>query len=488
MFARDEAQQSDLPSDYANPIIASNLSESYDTLLSRTSTVLREAPKSLGVLQSFTWSAFRKSECEKILQRLARCNDLLHDVLGNHQRRILQEQQRGHNIDLVQARNSIGEIQKLVEAAKASRNIHSQSGRWQQTIDAELENLASFKALYISLLKENEAKPLKIKIEASQIEINSFEYKGEKQQHPQAIYKSDVDKALQVWINWQEKDILGDDLTQDSISLMEELAILLKAPKPDEFCTPACLGYSILQYNETSLRPALIFESPVDQSQPCCLFKAFSTYAKPPLSHRVTLAYKLAQGLLYLHSVNWLHKALRSSNILFFPSSNAVDGLDVRYPVITGFNNSRRSRFNEATNEVPRAGHFEVYRHPDTQQDGPLLPYRKTFDIYSVGLVLAEIAFWQPLVTVMGIEATIDQSPRVAGRVQDRWLTSEPELFRSLQGEAGERYAEAVRTCLEGRNAFHIERRDVETSTDTGLKIQRGFNAKVVRLLAEIVV
>ena len=99
---------------------------------------------------------------------------------------------------------------------------------------------------------------------------------------------------------------------------------------------------------------------------------------------------------------------------------------------MTGFDNSRRSRFNEATSEVPRVGRMEVYRHPDTQLDGLMLSYRKTFDIYSLGLILVEIALWKPIVSIMGIEETIDRSPRATSNVQERWLTSEPGLLISL--------------------------------------------------------
>lgn len=261
------------------------------------------------------------------------------------------------------------------------------------------------------------------------------------------------------------------------------------APKPDEFCIPACVGYGIFQHGEEKARPALVFQNPVGvdpQVQPVSLLNALQNRTKPTLTHRVALAHKVAQCLLYLHAVNWLHKALRSSNILFFPPPDTE--VDVRSPYVTGFDNSRRSRFDEVTTQVPRIGRMEVYRHPDTQLDGPTLPYRKTFDIYSLGLVLAEIALWEPIVSIMGIQETMDRSRKATSGVQERWLASEPRLLDSLRAEVGEKYAGAVETCLQGRDAFAIERRDTETSADTGMIIQRGFNAKVVRPLAEIVV
>ena len=439
------------------------------------------------MIRSFTWSVFRKSESEKVLQRLGRFNDFLHELLDARQVSIVQDQQQQKYMELVQMRNSLDDIRNLTEIAQASKSIHSRSDEWQQMIDAELGNLAAFKTLSTSLLTTNTSHVGEIRIDPSRIHVQTTV--TEQQDHPRAIYTSNNNDQNAVWINWQDKEIPNDDPISTSISPIEELTILLMAPKPDEFCVPTCLGYSILKQGKEQPRPALIFENPTGidpQVQPVSLFQAVQKYPKPSLTHRIAVAHKITQCLLYLHAVNWLHKALRSPNILFFPTPDA--DFDVRLPYMTGFDNSRRSRFNETTSEVPRVGRMEVYRHPDTQLDGPMLSYRKTFDIYSLGLILAEIAFWKPMVSIMGIEETVDRSPRATSNIQERWLTSEPGLFTSLRAEVGEKYAGAVKMCLKGRDAFGIDRKDAETSADTGMRIQRGFNAKIVRVLAEIVI
>lgn len=486
-FARSEGSREALPRGYANPIITTDLGEGYSSLLNRLSVNLRSAPESFGLIRSFTWSVFRKSESEKVLQRLGRFNDFLHELLDARQLSIVQEQQHQKYMELVQMRNSLDDIRKLTEIAQASKNIHSRSNEWQQIIDAELGNLAAFKTLSTSLLTSQTYLAGEIRIEPSRIKVQTT-VTGQ-QDHPRATYTSSSNDENEVWINWQDKEIPNDDPTSTSISPIEELTILLMAPKPDDFCIPTCLGYSILKQGKGQARPALIFENPkgIDpQVQPVSLLQAVQTYPRPSLTDRIAVAHKIAQCLLYLHTVNWLHKALRSSNVLFFPSP--YTDLDVRFPYMTGFDNSRRSRFDETTSEVPREGRMEVYRHPDAQDDGPTLSYRKTFDIYSLGLILVEIAFWKPIVSIIGIEETVDRSPRATSNVQERWLTSDPGLLISLRAEVGEKYAGAVELCLKGRDAFGIDRKDAETSADTGLRIQREFNAKIVRVLAEIVV
>ena len=90
--------------------------------------------------------------------------------------------------------------------------------------------------------------------------------------------------------------------------------------------------------------------------------------------------------------------------------------------------------------------------------------------------------------SIMGIEKTVDRSSRATSTVQERWLTSQPGLLISLRTEAGEKYAAAVETCLTGRDAFGIDRKDAETSVNTDIAIQRDYNPKIVRSLTEIVV
>ncbi|OQV08546.1 hypothetical protein CLAIMM_12800 [Cladophialophora immunda] len=413
--------------DYANPTIPHDLGESFNNLINEAFVASQKPPDKFSLLRSLNWSLFRRSELEKALKRLARLNDFLRELLNTQDLRLLQDQQHHRSMELVQMRNKLDDILELTQAVQASRLNHSQSDTWQRLADAELDNLAAFKALYIGLY--------------------------------------------------------------EACSLMDELTILLNAQKPDEFCIPPCLGWSPLREGGAQPLPAFVFENPpgVDSKAiPVSLLHAMKHSPKPSLTHRVTLAYKIAQCLLYFHVVNWLHKALRASNIIMFSSSD--NDLDIRSPYLIGFNNSRRSQFGEATSEVPRDGHMEVYRHPDTQLDGPMLPFRKTFDIYSLGLILVEIAFWKPIVAVMEIEEIVNKSPRATRDIQERWVHTELRLLASLRAEVGAKYSSAVEVCLKGRDAFGIDRRDTETSSTTAMVIQRTFNAQVVRVLAEIAV
>lgn len=123
---------------------------------------------------------------------------------------------------------------------------------------------------------------------------------------------------------------------------------------------------------------------------------------------------------------------------------------------------------------------MEVYRHPDIQMNGPKLYYRKTFDIYSLGIILIEIAHWRRIASVMSIEDTIDISPKAMSDVQRRLLSSEPTLLRTLQAKVGNKYSSAVKTCITARDSFGVPRLDLETSSSAIMAIQQSFNAKAV--------
>lgn len=388
---------------------------------------------------------------------------------------------------LVQMRDSVADLKILAEAARFSRQSLESSAEWQRKADLDLENLATFKSFYASIIESKRFGERKLSIPASHIRL--LEEKGQSKEHPEALFSPSKEYSRTVWISWQIHDAPEEEIDGATVrSPIEELAALLAAPKPDEFCVPLCLGYCNLALDEDQ-QLGLVFESPSHsdpRKPPVSLLTALKTIPKPSLTRRVALAHKISQCLMYLHSVNWLHKGLRSEKILFFPSSDAED--DLVAPYLTGFGFSRRARFNEATSYVPRVGSMEVYRHPDIQMNGPRLYYRKTFDIYSLGIILIEIAHWRPIASIVAIEDSIERFPSATSDIRQRWLELEPLLHNTLRAEIGERYAGAVRTCIAGRDSFGIAKSDLETSTSTSMVIQQGFNAKVVKSLHEIVV
>jgi hypothetical protein len=88
----------------------------------------------------------------------------------------------------------------------------------------------------------------------------------------------------------------------------------------------------------------------------------------------------------------------------------------------------------------------------------------------------------------MGVENDIDRSPLSTSTIRAMLLEHQPSLLAGIEAETGDRFAAAVKTCIEGGDACGIHWADRETSAATSKKVQHGFNSHVVRILDEIVV
>ncbi|KIY02524.1 uncharacterized protein Z520_00989 [Fonsecaea multimorphosa CBS 102226] len=124
----------------------------------------------------------------------------------------------------------------------------------------------------------------------------------------------------------------------------------------------------------------------------------------PSLNLRLSYAITLLETLLQIHTADWLHKELRSNNILFIrgPQSNNASDEDILLsPIyVAGYVYARVDHPNELTE--PTGSHFEnnLYRHP-LSMGSSRVSYRKSFDIFSVGCVLLELGLWKTLPDIL---------------------------------------------------------------------------------------
>ncbi|KAH7357454.1 prion-inhibition and propagation-domain-containing protein [Pyrenochaeta sp. MPI-SDFR-AT-0127] len=124
----------------------------------------------------------------------------------------------------------------------------------------------------------------------------------------------------------------------------------------------------------------------------------------PSLNARLTLAVTFLETLLNLHTSGWLHKELRSDNIILIrkPESHSristTTSTDLSdYSVyIAGYVYSRVDNPGELTEPLESDLEADLYRHPSSLY-GSRQPYRKSLDIFSVGCTLLEIGLWMGL-------------------------------------------------------------------------------------------
>ena len=196
-------------------------------------------------------------------------------------------------------------------------------------------------------------------------------------------------------------------------------------------------------------------------------FPSNATYAKPQslydtldskasqvcvsLETRVELASKLAESMAILHDMDWFHKDLTSSCVLFF-HTNGTAGLDVREPHLIGFQHSRRSdHASEGPSQDPSHQH---YHHPHYigQGYGTKRRFLPSYDFYSLGVLLLEIGYWRTLAAI-----TADAGPQHDGTFASNEQFSKhirEVVVPRLRSVTGSKYASTVEKCLSGATGW----------------------------------
>lgn len=251
------------------------------------------------------------------------------------------------------------------------------------------------------------------------------------------------ERAGDVIIEWVDYDPQAIEERVAHVRRLDDLARMMHSASE---CHPDlhsidCVGYTEDTPNN---RYGLVYKAPAPTFS--TLHSLISDLKAPDLNDRVKLAHTLAVALWSLHSLDWLHKSLCSSNILFFPSAfsksahsttaNAALVPAIAKPYLTGFDASRPD-LDTALSVVSRNPSIAtLHRHPGSLKGRP---HCKPFDAYSLGLVLLEIGLWKVL-------QAYHKPHYSAERWRDKVVLS--ALVPGLGSKVGRRYREVVEMCL----------------------------------------
>jgi hypothetical protein len=471
------------------------------------------------------WAAIDKHKYQDLLSKLAYFNDFMKGLFteGQLASLSLRQIQTGHEI--VQLNNKVDQLLQFFQAGYipfkepptemymyATRRTLGSKASSKSELAAHLLDLARFKALSTSKEGDTTAGYKSVAglfkvdddsgdLSKTELHKNSIQLIGttfvesQSDNRVEAVYRKSPGSDQRVWIEWKsyEPESARDEGPSDKlIQRVQRLAALLKKDrKPLGFRAPNCLGY----FRKTDPdRFGFVFEKPSgidERTEPISLLSMLqgSSAVKPSLTDRINLATTIVQSVEHLHSVNWLHKGLRSSNIVFFPSNSGE--LLLSQPLLAGYEYSRPYRREDWTDKPRQQAEFDIYRHPSAH-GGNTQGYRKTFDLYSLGVLLIEIAFWQPIADILAIPNIKEARPSVTRNVRDRLLktknsTDTRDYLSEVRSSMGNRYWEATSSCLQASDLLLDDLKEhEETSPMVGEALQRAFYEKVVVILSQV--
>ncbi|KAI4250641.1 MAG: hypothetical protein LQ352_005326, partial [Teloschistes flavicans] len=250
------------------------------------------------------------------------------------------------------------------------------------------------------------------------------------------------------------------------VEQIEKKAALLRQTKRASFHILPCIGYISEPLSHTF---GFVFERPPDangETKPVTLNELYKQSRLVPLGLRIRLAHELVAALENYHRVGWVHKAISSDNIIFLPRDpsapvipycvrvdqaptlvdQAPNIVHLASPWLFGFDDSRPDE--DATNlRVDHSLGNNIYRHPD-RWSIPRMRFTKAHDVYSLGIVLLEIAFWQNAISKADISDPLADSRthRLAPeKIRDLFVA---KCTRQLPHLVGQVFTSAILECL----------------------------------------
>jgi hypothetical protein len=292
------------------------------------------------------------------------------------------------------------------------------------------------------------------------------------------------------------------------VQVKQLIALLQTDTKPVEFSVPTCLGFF---QDSKNTRFGFVYDLDTQSASsgpPESLLQMFKR-PSPSIRVRVAMAQELTVTLLYIHAVNWVHKALRSDSVVFFSNS---DGPVLSRPYVSGFEYARPDQYGLTATAPPREFEWSVYCHPDylgREHKG----FRKSYDMYSLGIILLEIAHWKAASELfaeihIGSTKAGAEWPKAAAEegqtsdppclqpvkeegcrnVRDEILKPGSHFLQYVKDNMGDRFHNAVKACIQGEEYFKLDPKADQTDRVVSAVLQQGFMRLVVDALKSIVV
>ncbi|KAH7140169.1 hypothetical protein B0J13DRAFT_557309 [Dactylonectria estremocensis] len=251
-----------------------------------------------------------------------------------------------------------------------------------------------------------------------------------------------------------------DRLVGSSIRSLANL--LSQEPKPTKLRALDCLGFYEHPDPDVNAGVCFAFKNPPNTvTEPIRLttlllngktkFKHAGVSVGPVffLGQRFAMALTLASAVYQLHYLGWLHKGIRSHNVLFYLPKDQQNKWkpDPKQLFLTGYEFARPASLPSLSVKPETTVEEAWYQHP-AYMDSVLVKYEPSFDLYSLGIVLVEIALWKRAETLAHEGNTDKSRPCIPLEQWQRYVIR--YLLPTVKEKMGEVYGEVVRRCIEG--------------------------------------
>lgn len=295
--------------------------------------------KTRKVPRRLRWSALDNDKFEELLTNLGRLNDGMISFLESYDRDQLLKKQEITLMQVLQLSTKMDDLLALLNSqesvnAQLRNHLRSQSQDHRQKYEERFERLTRFRTLNLAIeLGNTDHNSISTKTKDTRLSLEGLELELPAEAHTPEQFSCGRYQDQSVWVEWRyyEPHVeIGDEEDKEDTPDSREppafvhrriaqMARLLRAEdKPPEFCVPDFVGY-VLDVNDCRL--GLVYK-PVNTpsqtlQQPVSLLSLLTEIKKPSLTTRIHISQLLASSIWYLHATQWLHKGLRSQNIVF---------------------------------------------------------------------------------------------------------------------------------------------------------------------------
>ncbi|KAI1421145.1 prion-inhibition and propagation-domain-containing protein [Xylaria sp. FL1777] len=407
--------------EYPRSAVAKLIARLKPTLHTTTSKIISE---NNSTAQKFRWAARDKDKLKELLKQIAGFINKLEFLLDSTERQQEKEEYTRllrEVISLTTTINEAGQIKDLFEGGPSPRKSINAAAYLKQV-----------RLVLGADKREDEVTPklggssIGVKLPKLSILARSLKPWKNAELHAGSLEFATYHNR-QVLVQWK---VVGSTQWERYTNQMKCLTVFLMSLSDKSFRSLPCLGYYPL---ETQGRHGIIYSLPDGERDWDfrSLKSLISSQSLVSLKRRLELMRAIADTVLQLHTAGWLHKSLRSENIIFIaPRGSDSEIFLSSEPYIIGYEYARSDTKDSANifTELPDTDlETDLYRHPQAR-GLDRETFQKRFDMYAMACIFIELVMWKPLVDIFSLYVTEGLGDIISNAQASNEIVSLPSL------------------------------------------------------------